>query len=64
VIMSFDIIVKYIGFFRGVYLSFEHYIFTTQSAIDHYLIRPKVFLESDKFGNPRLVGQIDTGSLE
>jgi len=64
VIMSFDLMVKYIESYRGVYLSFEHYVFTAQTAVDDYLILPKMFLESDQFGNPRPVGQIDTGSLE
>jgi len=64
VIMSFDRDVKYIESFRGVYLSFEHYVFTAHTAVDDYLILPKVFLESDQFGDPRSVGQIDTGSVE
>jgi len=64
VIMSFDSIVKYIESFRGVYLSFEHYVFTAQTAVDDYLILPKVFLESDQFGDPRPVRQIDTDSIE
>jgi len=63
-IMSFDLVVKYIESFRGVYLSFEHYIFTAQNSVVDYLILPKVFVESDQFGDPRPVGQIDTGSLE
>jgi len=34
VIMSFDIIVKFIESFSGVYLSFEHYIFTARTTDD------------------------------
>ena len=64
VIILFDLVLKYIESFRSVYLSFEHYIFTAQTAVDDYLILPKVFLETDQFGNPRPVGQIDTGNLE
>ena len=64
VIMSFDLVVKYIESFRGVYPSFEHYIFTALTALDDDLILPKVFLESDQFRDPRLFGQIDTSSLE
>ena len=41
VIMSFDLVVKYIESFRGVYPSFEHYVFTGQTAVDNYLILPK-----------------------
>ena len=62
--MSFDLVGKYIESFRGIYLPFEHYIFTAQTTVDDYLILPKVFLESDQFGDPRPVGQIDTGSRE
>jgi len=63
-IMSFDFVVKYIESFRGVYLSFKHYVFTAQTTVDDYLLLPKVFLESDQFGKLRPVGHIDTGSLE
>ena len=45
-------------------MSLEHYIFTAQTAVDDCLILPKVFLEFDQIGNPRPIGQIDTGSLE
>ena len=64
VIILFDLVVKYIESFRGVYLSFEHYIFTPQTAVEEYPTLPKVFLESHQFGNRRPVGQIVTGSLE
>jgi len=64
VIMSFDLILRHIDSFRGVYLFFEHYIFTAQTAVDDHHILPNVFLESDQFRDPRPVGQIDTGSLE
>jgi len=55
-IMFFDLVVKYIESFREVYLSFEHYIFTAQTAVDDYLILPNVLKESDQFGDPRPVG--------
>jgi len=64
VIISFDLVVKYIESFRGVYRSFEHYVFTAKTAVDDYLILPKVFLESDQFEDPRPVGQVDIGSIE
>jgi len=64
VIMSFDLVVKYIECFRGVYLSFEHYSFTAQTAVHDYFVLPKIFLESDLFGDPLPVRQIDAGSLE
>jgi len=47
VIMSFDIIIQHIESFSGFYLSFEHYVFTAQTAVDYYVILPNVFLESD-----------------
>jgi len=62
--MLFDLVIKYVESFYGVYLSFEHYIVTAHPVIYDYLILAKVFLESDQFGNPRPVRQIDTGSLE
>ena len=52
VIKSFDLVVKQIESFRGVYMSFEHYVLTAQNEVDVYLILPKVYLESDQFGNP------------
>ena len=64
VIMSFDIIVKYIKSFRGVYLPFKHYILAAQTVVDNYLILPKVFLKTDDFGDPSSVGQIYTSCLE
>jgi len=64
VIISLDLVVKYIESFRGVYRSFEHFIVTAQTAVDDYIILPNVFLESDQFVNTIPVGQIDTGSLD
>jgi len=64
VIISFDLVVKYIESLRGAYLSFEHYVFTALTAVDDSLILPNMFLESDQFRDPRPVGHIDTGSLE
>jgi len=41
-------------------LTFEHYIGTTKTLINKYLIVPKMFLEMAKFGDPTSIIQIDT----
>jgi len=47
VIILFNIIVKCIKSFRGVYMYFEQYIFANQTVVDDYLVLPNVFLETD-----------------
>jgi len=59
-IMSFDIIIELVKMLGRVDLTFEHYIVTTKTLINKYLIVPKMFLETDEFGDPSTVGQIDT----
>jgi len=47
VIMLFDIIIQYIKSFSGFYLPFKNDVIAAQTAVDNYLILPKVFLEAD-----------------
>ena len=47
VIMSFDIVIQYIKSFSGVHLPFKNDVFAAQTAVDNYLILPKVYLETD-----------------
>jgi len=47
VIMSLDIIIKYIKYFSGVYLPLKYYVIAVATAVHNYLILPKVFLETD-----------------
>jgi len=35
VILSFDIIIQIIKSFNGVYLPFEHYVYTAQTAVNN-----------------------------
>jgi len=58
--MSFDVVVDWCDSFGSVDLTFEHYIVTTETLINNYLIFPKMFLETVKSGNPRTVIRIDT----
>ena len=46
-IMSFDIIVRFIKSFIGVYLPFKHEVITVQTVVFNYLKLPKVFLKSN-----------------
>jgi len=63
--MSFGIIAQYIKSFSTIHLPFKHDVITAQTVVDNsYLIRPKVFLETDDFGDPRTISQIDNGRLE
>jgi len=62
--MSFDIIVKYIKSFSGIYLAFKHDAITPQTLVDDSLILPKMFLETDYFGNLRTVRQFYAAGLE
>jgi len=58
--MSFDIVLLYVDTFGSVDLTFEHYVVRVQTMIDRYLLIPKMFLETDKFGDTRTAGQINT----
>jgi len=60
VIMSFDIVVDYVKTFGRVDLTCEHYVFTTKTLIHNYLIVPKMFFETVKFGDPASISQIDS----
>jgi len=46
--------------FGRVDLPFVHYIVTPETLIHDYLIVPKMFLETVKFGDPPTVSQIYT----
>jgi len=39
-------------------LTFVHYIVTPKTLINKYLIVPKMFLETVKFGEPPVIGQL------
>ena len=58
--MLFDHVIKILSLFRESTSRSN----IMSSHVDDYLILPKVFLESDQFGDRRPVVQIDTGSLE
>ena len=46
--------------FGRVDLPFAHYVVTNETLKHDYLIVPKMFLETVKFGDPTTTRQIDT----
>ena len=64
VILSFNIIVKYIKYFRGVYLHFKHDVIAAQTVVENYIILPNVFRKTDDFGGASSVGQMYADLLE
>jgi len=59
-IMPFDIVVEWVKMLGRVDLPFVNYIITSETLKHDYLIVPKMFLETVKFGYPPTTSLIDT----